>query len=91
MDASHFDGSDASEYYSDSVRISVTPYSFILVFGLSTESPGEQKPMATVRMSPQHAWVLNRALAKHIAEYEANIGPVRLPDALLRELGLGDD
>lgn len=90
MDPSNLAGSDTPEYYSDSVRISVTPYSFILDFGLSTESPGEQKRMATLRMSPQHAWVLNRALTKHIAEYEASIGPIRLPDDLLRELGLGD-
>lgn len=88
MDTSHFEGSDTPEYYSDSVRISVTPYSFILDFGVSTESPGEQKRMATVRMSPQHAWVLNRALGKHIAEYEASIGSIRLPDDLLRDLGL---
>lgn len=91
MDPSQLHGSDASDFYTDSVRISVTPYSFILDFGLSTESPGEQKRVATVRMSPQHAWVLNRALGKHLAEYEANIGPARLPEEMLRELGLEGD
>lgn len=90
MDPSQLHGSDASDVYADSVRISVTPYSFILDFGLSTESPGEQKGVVTVRMSPQHAWVLNRALSKHIAEYEASIGPARLPEEMLRELGLGE-
>ncbi|MBX7158896.1 MAG: DUF3467 domain-containing protein [Acidimicrobiia bacterium] len=90
MDTSHLEGSAVPEYYTDSVRISVTPYSFVLDFGLSTESPGEQKNVATVRMSPHHAWVLTRALAKHVAEYESSIGSVRLPDEILRDIGLDD-
>jgi len=91
MDPDQFHGTEAPDLYTDSVRISVTPYSFILDFGLSTESPGEQKRAVTVRMSPQHAFVLHRALGRHIDEYQRSIGNIALPEEMLRELGLAED
>ena len=76
MDTSHFEKSDAPDIYSDSVRVASTPYSFIFQFGLVTESPGEQKSVVTVRMSPQHAWVFSHILGKHLNEYQNNIAPI---------------
>jgi hypothetical protein len=90
MDASQLHGSEPPDLYSDSVRVASTPYSFIFQFGLVTESPGEQKPVATVRMSPQHAWVLARILQRHIGEYEQNVAPIRLPAELLKDLGIDE-
>ncbi len=90
MDTSHFHGTEPPDLYSDSVRVASTPYSFIFQFGLVTESPGEQKPVATVRMSPQHAWVLSKILQRHLNEYESNIAPIQLPSELLKELGLDE-
>lgn len=88
MDTSSFESSDAPDLYSDSVRVASTPYSFIFQFGLVTESPGEQKSVVTVRMSPQHAWVFSRILARHLSDYETGISPITLPEELLRDLGL---
>lgn len=89
MDAT-FGGTEPPDLYTDSVRVASTPYSFIFQFGVVTESPGEQKSVATIRMSPQHAWVLSRILAHHLREYEANVAPIQLPDELLKDLGIDD-
>lgn len=91
MDTSQFGGSEPPDLYSDSVRVGSTPYSFIFHFGLLTESPGEQKHVVTIRMSPQHAWVLSRILQRHLEDYEQNVAPIQLPEALLKDLGLDED
>ena len=88
MDSSSFASTEPPDIYTDSVRVASTPYSFIFQFGLVTESPGEQKPVATLRMSPQHAWVLSKILNRHVSEYESNVAPITLPRQLLDELGI---
>lgn len=90
MDASQFSSSDPPDLYTDSVRVASTPYSFIFQFGVVTESPGEQKSVATIRMSPQHAWVLARILEHHLKEYEHNVAPIQLPSELLKDLGIDE-
>ena len=91
MDTGHYAASEPPDLYSDSVRVASTPYSFIFQFGLVTESPGEQKPVTTIRMSPQHAWVFARILQRHLDEYEQTVAPIRLPVDLLRELGIEEE
>ena len=78
---------DYPEYFSDGLSIELNPYSVNLIFGITH---GEQpaKNIASVRMSPQHAYVMTQILRKHLREYEDKVGKIQLPDKLLDGLGL---
>jgi len=82
----HFTG--PPEYYSDAVQIGVSPYGFTLNFGLQTNSPGDAKAVAVVRMSPQHVRVMYQVLKNHLRAYEEQVGPIALPDQLYEAMGL---
>jgi len=82
----HFTG--PPEYYSDAVQVGVSPYGVTLSFGLQTNSPGDAKAVAVVRMSPQHALVMYQVLKSNLRAYEQQVGTIALPDRLFEEMGL---
>lgn len=88
---------EAPEYYVDSVRFGIGPYSIILELGAQgladtqVSDPPPIKRLALVRMSPQHAVVLSGLLAKNVAKYQEVFGKIVLPESMLRELGLEPD
>ncbi|HWH32417.1 MAG TPA: DUF3467 domain-containing protein [Egibacteraceae bacterium] len=86
LSADQFQG--PPEYYSDSVRIGSNPYGIVFEFGLTTNSPGDARAQAVVRMSPQHALVFYQLIRKHLRLYEANVGKIALPEALYAELDI---
>jgi len=85
---------EVPEYYTDSVRIAVNLYSFVLELGVQgiPDTQMSEKPLAKrlarVRMSPQHALVLSKLLQKHLRDYQANIGPIPIPDSIYRDLNI---
>lgn len=78
-------GQDVPEYYADSTRLTLSPYTFGIEFGvLAFPPPGEVAaneivPMVRVRMSPQLAYAMRQLLDSNIAAYEDQIGKIALP------------
>jgi Protein of unknown function (DUF3467) len=79
------------DLYTDSVRIGTNPYGLTIQFGLAADSPGEAKPVATIRMSPQHALVFSALLRQHLRAYTEQVGSISLPDQLFEDLGIDKD
>ena len=72
------------EFYSNSVGINVSPFEVELQHML-VDSAQNMKGAVNIRMSPQTAWTLSRALAKNLAEYESKFGPISLPEEIRRQ------
>jgi hypothetical protein len=73
------------EYYSDSVRMAMSPYGLALEFGVQA-SVGDARTQAVVRMSPQHAFVFCQILRKNLRAYQEQVGPISLPEQIFTEL-----
>ena len=71
------------EFYANSIFINVSPFELELQ-NLLVDSQQAVKGAVNVRMSPQTAYTLSRALNKQLEEYERQCGPIALP-AELRE------
>ena len=71
------------DFYSNSAKMVVSVYDISVTFGLKKEQEKDPSPLVTVRMSPHHAKVFSKLLAKKIEEYEENIGEIKLPQTLL--------
>jgi hypothetical protein len=89
-----FGQEDVPDLYVDSVRLAVGPYGFVLDLGVQglPDTPMSETPpvkrVAVVRMSPQHALVLARILAKNVRIYEEQIGKISLPGKMFEDLGI---
>ena len=85
------------EFYVDSVKFGVGPYGFVLELGYQgvADTPTSEAPpikrLALVRMSPQHALIMSKLLAKNVALYQERFGKINLPDKMFRDLGLEPD
>jgi len=73
-------------YYTNSVNITSSIYEFMLTFALKSEPSIEPEPLLIIRMSPHHAKVFSRIFAKNVESYEKNIGEIKLPEDLIKEL-----
>lgn len=69
------------EFYANSIFINVSPFELELQ-NLLVDSQQKVKGAVNIRMSPQTAYTLARALNKQLDEYEKQIGPISLPDEL---------
>lgn len=81
-------GPEPPDVYADNVGIKAGLYGFNFDFGVGDMSNDGAKRVAVVRMSPQHAFVLCQILRKHLKAYEAEVGPISLPDKLFKDLGI---
>ena len=79
------------EYYTDSVNFMTNIYGFTLEFGATQAQDQPPRPLARIKMSPQHAKIMSLLLRKNVQEYEKRIGTVILPDGLYQELGIQDE
>jgi len=80
---------DTPTYYASGVEISVSPWDFTVRFSLREgATPKDLRPVANVILSPQHAFVLARLLAKVVDAYERDVGEINLPPRLLNDLGI---
>ena len=87
-DAQQYEVPDETpEFYVDAVNVETQLYGSKLLLGdLRPDQPSLVKVI--VKMSPQMAKVVSLILSKHIRKYEADIGPITLPNELLHSLGL---
>jgi len=83
--------SEVPEFYSDAVEINLTmPWTVALTFSLrATSAERKPSPVATIRMSPEHAKVTAMLLRRQLKKYEEDSGtPINLPADLYAKLGL---
>ena len=84
------------EVYANSVRWTVGAFDFTMDFGVQGPpepnangmTPPPIQQIVRVRVSPQVAYVLSRAMADGVSRYEREIGPIRLPRDYLKQIGL---
>ena len=79
------------DFYVNQVNMAFSVYDVTFIFG-TMPLPGEKDtqldPIVKIRMSPQHAKVFSKLLAKNIDKYEEDIGNIPIAPTLLKELGL---
>ena len=75
-------------FYSDSMHIFSSLYSSVLFFGEQLE---EREPVlrARIKVSPQMLKAIALLASKHVREYEAAVGPITLPDQVLKAWDIG--
>jgi hypothetical protein len=76
----------ANGTYSNTVRISHTPFEFVIDFGRTLpEQPELIKIVERIVMSPQHTKAFHQALEENVRRYESQFGaittPARIPTA----------
>ncbi|MFH1597191.1 MAG: DUF3467 domain-containing protein [Pseudomonadota bacterium] len=76
------------DLYINSAFIQGSLYEFMFKFGLKTDPKKEPETTVIIRMSPQHAKVLAKLLIKNVGAYEKDVGEIKLPDDLIKELGI---
>lgn len=75
--------------YASGVEISTSPWDVTLRLSIREgDTPKDVRLVATVVLSPQHAKVVAKLLAKNIDAYEQQIGKIELPPRLYNDLGL---
>ena len=83
---------DEPVVYSDGIQIGVSPFTVTLGFTLAPQAqPGTQvaTPVATVRMSLEHAKVMAIILRKQLKQFEQQLGQdIALPHQVYQQLGL---
>lgn len=75
--------------YSNSVNIETSLYDFCFKFGLRDREQGEKNEsdlVASLFMSPQHAKSFFLLLEQNIKAYENQLGEIKLPDEILKQL-----
>ena len=55
------------------------------------DAVGPTKSQALLRMSPEHAWVMVKVLDRLLLNRIKEHGPIRIPAALIEELGLEEE
>lgn len=73
------------QVYANNASIEVNVYDFALIFGIS-DSTNSTAPVIAVRMSPQHAKSVALLLERFLTAYEAEVGPIPLPELLVNRL-----
>jgi hypothetical protein len=81
----------SKDIYTNSVKIYISPYEFVLAIGLQTIEEPEPKHLVNIRMSPQHAKAMAKLFLKNVEEYEKSIGEIKLPPDLLKSLKIEEE
>jgi len=81
------------DVYANSAQFSIGVYDFMIDFGVQDPVTNPSQPpgvrsLVRVRMSPQHAFVLARALSDAVRKYEQQIGKVNLPPQVFINMGI---
>jgi hypothetical protein len=86
------DRMDEPVVYSDGIQIGVSPFTVTLGFTLAPQAqPGTQvaTPVATVRMSLEHAKVMAIILRRQLKQFEEQLGTeIPLPAQVYQQLGV---
>ncbi len=78
------------DFYINGVGFAASVYEFVLNFTFRKGPNTAPEPMASIRMSPQHAKVMARMFSRQVKMYEQEIGPIYLPAKLIEDLKLED-
>ena len=71
---------DVPSFYANSIQVFVSFFDFTLLIGQAGFGPDEEHEMwevARLNLSPQHAKALADVLAKRVADYESQFGPIK--------------
>ena len=83
---------DEPVVYSDGIQIGVSPFTVTLGFTVAPQAhPGTQvaAPVATIRMSLEHAKVMAIILRKQLKQFEEQLGAeIPLPLQVYQQLGV---
>jgi hypothetical protein len=82
---------DEPVLYSDGIQVGVSPFTVTLAFTVAPPAqPGQVPiPVATIRMSLEHAKVMAIILRKQIKQYEEQLGTdIALPHQVYQQLGV---
>jgi hypothetical protein len=83
------DESRTPTYYASGVSFAVTPFDITLtITGREGPTPKDIRNIAHVVLSPQHAYVVSRLLAREVERYEQTMGKIEIPPRLMNDLGL---
>ena len=86
------DRMDEPIVYSDGIQIGVSPFTVTLGFTVAPQAqPGTQvaTPVATIRMSLEHAKVMAIILRKQLKQFEEQLGAeIPLPLQVYQQLGV---
>lgn len=82
---------DVPDHYVNSVNFIVSQYEFLFCFGLKSDPKDDPKPVANIRMSPQHAKVMMALLRKNVKEYEKQIGEIKIMPQMIKEMNIEED
>lgn len=76
-------------YYAGGVSIEMTPWDLTIRFSVREgPTPKDIRPVANVTLSPQHALILAKLLARQVDLYQQQVGKIDLPIRLYNDLGL---
>jgi hypothetical protein len=76
------------DYYANTVKMAFSIYDVLFEFGKKSLPEDDPERSVLVRMSPQHAKVFALLLRKHLEIYEKDIGEIKIPLKVLKDLGL---
>ena len=83
---------DEAVLYSDGIQVGISPFTVTLGFTVAPQAqPGTQVPIpvATIRMSLEHAKVMAIILRKQLKQFEQQLGQeIALPHQVYQQLGL---
>lgn len=78
--------------YSDGIQVGISPFTVTLGFTVAPQAqPGTQAPtpVATIRMSLEHAKVMAIILRKQLKQFEEQLGAeIALPNQVYQQLGI---
>ena len=83
---------DEPVLYSDGIQVGISPFTVTLSFTVAPQAqPGTRPPIpvATIRMSLEHAKVMAIILRKQLRQFEQQLGQeIALPPPVYQQLGL---
>ena len=74
------------EFYTNAILLNSSPFE-VEIQNRLVDSAGNLKGAVNLRMSPQTAWTLWKALGKQIEAYERSYGALPIPEEIKKELG----
>lgn len=81
---------EVSDFYVNQLNLITSLYEVLFMFGLKTKPEEGPEPIVNIRMSPQHAKIVSLLLNKQIESYEKDIGKIKFPASLLKELDIDE-
>ena len=85
------------DLYADAFQVTTTPFGVSMTFSLREAHPNPTKqtadePVATIRMSPEHAKIMAMMLVRQLRRYERDSSiKIAIPSNVYTQLGLAEE